>query len=30
VDAGGLFSVFGRYLSWQCGDEPGGLALRLG
>lgn len=23
VDEGGLFSVFGRYLSWQCGDEPG-------
>lgn len=25
VDEGGLFSVFGRYLSWQCGDEPGEL-----
>ncbi|KAI7836396.1 hypothetical protein COHA_009728, partial [Chlorella ohadii] len=23
VDEGGLFSVFGRYLSWQCGEEAG-------
>lgn len=30
VDEGGLFSVFGRYLSWQCGDEPGGWLLLRG